>query len=268
MKRASVLAAITLLLSFSPGIAEAHALIPQALIDYVTTHPNATPQQIENYAQTAAPEFAVQYQNGAKIIELAKNQQTNVWDNAIDFFRLGVNHILSGPDHILFVLSLLLLFASVYEILKLVSSFTVAHSITLALSALGILTVSPRISEPLIALSIVYVAITSVWFADNKYLGHNKFSKPASVFFFGLFHGLGFAGLLREIQIPPDKFLVSLFSFNVGIEIGQLIIIACALPLLYLAKDRPWYPLAIKIAGTIIAALAFVWVIQRTFFPV
>ena len=244
--------------------ASAHDLIPPELQQYVTDHPNATPQEIEAFANQQSPEFAKKFRDGAQILNIVRNRQTSFFDNAFDFVKLGIGHILSGPDHILFVLSLLLVFVSLREILNLTTTFTVAHSITLVLSGLGILTISPRITEPLIALSIVYVAITSVFFRDNKFIGGER-GKIASVFFFGLFHGLGFAGLLREIQIPPDKFISSLFAFNVGIELGQLFIIMLALPVIYLFRHKPWYPAFIRILALCIAGLALVWIVQRLF---
>lgn len=248
-----------------PPYAQAHDLIPRQLQDYIIQHPNATPDEIKAYADEQSPEYAQKFKNGAEIIAIAQNQNTNALDTAIDFLKLGVMHILTGPDHILFVLSLLLVFVSVYDILKLATLFTIGHSITLFLSVAGILTVSPRISEPLIALSIAYVALTTVFFKENKFL-HNKYSKPAGVFFFSLFHGLGFAGLLREIQVPADKFAVSLLSFNVGIEIGQLIIISLALVFIFAFRKKPWYPRLVQVFSIVIALIALFWFVQRVFF--
>jgi hypothetical protein len=245
--------------------AQAHDLIPRALQQYVITHPNATPAEIEAFAAEQSPEYAAKFRSGAQIIAIAQNQSTSPIDNAIDFLKLGVTHILTGPDHILFVLSLLLVFVSIANTLRLATLFTIGHSLTLFLSTTGVLTVSPRITEPLIALSIAYVAISTVYFKDNKYLD-NTYSKPAGVFFFSLFHGLGFAGLLREIQVPPEKFATSLLSFNVGIEIGQIIIICIALPFIYLGRNKPWFPRAIKVFAAIIALLALFWFVQRAFF--
>jgi hydrogenase/urease accessory protein HupE len=269
MKRNLIIAGI-LFISFgysvAPGVAFAHDLIPKALTEYVQSHPNATPEEIKAFVDTQDPAYAAKFKNGEQILAIVRNQNTNVFDNAWDFLKIGVGHILSGPDHILFVLSLLLVFVSIRDILKLVTFFTIAHSITLILSGTGLLTVSPSISEPLIAFSIAYVAITSVYFNKNKYVG-GEYSKPMSVFFFGLFHGLGFAGLLREIQIPNDKFISSLFAFNIGIEIGQLIIISLAFPFIYFCRNQPWYPYFIKVFSVIIALLALFWVVQRIFFP-
>jgi len=130
------------------------------------------------------------------------------------------------------------------------------------LAGAGILTLSTHITEPLIAISISFVAITSVFLKKYKFFGNFK-AKLGTVFFFGLFHGLGFAGLLEEIHIPQEHFVSSLFSFNVGIEIGQLIIVALALPLIILAREKKWYSIAIKILAIIIALLGILWAFER-----
>ena len=266
MMRSFVLIIFLLTTFFSPTlVASAHDLLPKEIVTYLHNHPNATPEEIQSYAQTQGGETAQKFQDKVEIIRLIKNQQTSVLDNAYDFLKLGVGHILSGSDHILFVLSLLLVFISLSEILKLTGTFTIAHSITLILSALGLITVSTRVSEPLIAFSIAFVAISTVFYGNSRFVGGEK-SKLATVFFFGLFHGMGFAGLLREIAIPSDKFISSLFAFNIGIEIGQLIIISFALPLILLFRKKPWYPKVIKVFAIIIALLALYWVIQRIFF--
>ncbi len=250
-----------------PVVVMAHDLIPKELTTYIQTHPNATPEEILQFANAQAPDYAQKFRDGAEIVRIVKNQQTSFVDNLIDFVKLGINHILSGPDHILFVLSLLLVFISWKDILKLTTTFTVAHSITLLLAGSGVLTVSPAIVEPMIALSIAYVAITSVFFKNKKFIGENN-GKIAAVFFFGLFHGLGFAGLLREIQIPTDKFISSLFAFNLGIEGGQLVIVSLAFPLIYLFRKKAWYSRAVQVVAAIIAAIAIFWFIERVFFGI
>lgn len=252
---------------FGGTSAYAHELLPKALVQYLKNNPNATPDEIEAYVRNNAPEFAEKYKDKEAIVKILRNQDTGILDNMWDFLKLGVHHILSGLDHILFVISLLLVFVSAREIFKLTLTFTVAHSITLILAGAGIITLSPKITEPIIALSIAYVAITTVFFAHKKIKGKNIFSsnkaKMATVFFFGLFHGLGFAGLLQEVHIPQENFISSLFSFNIGIEIGQLIIVGIALPLLLLARKKAWYPNAIKVLASIIGLLGIVWAIQR-----
>ncbi len=245
-----------------PLISQGHDLIPQQLKQYLQDHPNATSEEIFKFANEQTPDYAQKFRDGAEIVKIVRSQQTSFLDNLVDFFKLGIKHILSGPDHILFVLSLLLVFISWKDILKLTTTFTIAHSITLILAGTGILTLSSRIVEPMIALSIAYVAITSVFFQGRGFFGENR-GKIAAVFFFGLFHGLGFAGLLKEIQIPADKFISSLFAFNLGIEGGQLVIVALAFPFIYFFRKKSWYPLATKVIAAIIATIATYWFIQR-----
>ncbi len=241
---------------------EAHELIPRALQDYIQANPDASPDEIQQFAYSQTPEFANRFQNWADILKIVKNNKTTLIDNMFDFFRIGVSHILSGPDHILFVLSLLLVFIFWRDILRLTGIFTIAHSITLILAGTGILVLSSRIVEPMIALSIAYVAFTSVFLWDNLFLWGSR-SKMVAIFFFGLFHGLGFAGLLREIHIPWDKFISSLIAFNLGIEWGQLIIVGLAFPLIYAFRHKSWYRRVIQVFAIIIIAIAIYWFIER-----
>src|SRR5207247_6004814 len=125
-------------------------------------------------------------------------------------------------DHMLFVLGIYLLSGRARAVLWQVSAFTVAHSITLALSMYGVVAVSPKIVEPLIALSIAYVAIENIFRSDLKSW------RVALVFAFGLLHGLGFAGALKELGLPRSEFLTALLTFNVGVEAGQLAVIGAA----------------------------------------
>lgn len=244
----------------------AHELLPKQLQQYIQDHPNASVEEIQSFIENQNdPVLKDKFRNKEDVINLIKNKNTNFFDNWIDFLKLGIKHILSGPDHILFVLSLLLVFASVKEILKLTGTFTVAHSITLVLAGTGVLTLSSRIVEPFIALSIAYVAITTVFLKDKPFF-RNKHNKLGSVFFFGLFHGLGFAGLLQEISLPKDRYVSSLFGFNIGIELGQLVIVAITLPLLYATRGKPWHDRLIQVISVIIATLGIIWAIQRVFF--
>ncbi len=243
--------------------ASAHELLPKNVIQYIKENPDASDEQIKDYIEKNAPEVAGKVKDQQNVIEIV-NQDTSFIDNALDFIKLGVQHILSGYDHILFVLSFLLVFVSLKEVLKYTSTFTIAHSITLILAVTGVLTLNPRLVEPVIAFSIAAVAIITVFLPKKSFLGSPR-AKLLIIFSFGLFHGLGFAGLLKEIQVPPDKFLASLFSFNIGIELGQLIIVAAALPFIYLLRNKSWYPKLIKVAAVFIAGIAIFWMIQRIF---
>lgn len=246
----------------SPRVTVAHELLPRPVIEYMQQHPDASAEEVEQFLQQSSPDFVAQYGTTDDVIQLIKNRQTSIWDNALDFLKLGITHILSGTDHILFVLSLLLVFVKLRDMLRLTLTFTLAHSITLVLAGTGILTLSSRIVEPLIALSIAYVALTSVFLKRYKFFA-DKASKVGTVFFFGLFHGLGFAGLLKEIQIPADKFISSLVSFNFGIEVGQLCIVAAALPLIYWWRRYQWYPWFIQVCAAVIGGIGLIWAVQR-----
>ncbi len=177
------------------------------------------------------------------------------------YLVLGFEHILpKGLDHILFVLGLFLLSTKFGPLLWQVSAFTLAHTFTLALSMNGVVALPAHIVEPLIALSIAYVAIEN--------LCTTKLSRwrPVLVFGFGLLHGLGFAGVLTELGLPKDQFVPALVGFNVGVEFGQLAVILAALALVGWARDRSWYRKAIVIPGSCaIAAMGLFWTVQRTF---
>ena len=149
--------------------------------------------------------------------------QSNIFKTITDYIVIGFEHILpKGLDHILFVLALFLLSTKFKPLFFQVTYFTIAHSITLFLGVLNIVNISPNIVEPIIAISIAYVAFENLF--TNKL---NK-ARPFVIFIFGLLHGLGFAGVLTEIGILDDLFITSLVSFNVGVELGQSAVILIA----------------------------------------
>lgn len=176
------------------------------------------------------------------------------------YLKLGYTHILpKGTDHILFVLGIFLLSIRLKPILLQVTAFTVAHTITLALTIYGVVSLSPRIVEPLIALSIVYVAV------ENVVTPTLTPWRVALVFGFGLLHGMGFAGVLAELGLPRSEFLPALLCFNAGVELGQLTVILTAFVLVGLPfRNRPWYRRRIVIPGSLaIAAIGLFWFVQR-----
>src|SRR5262249_31258406 len=144
------------------------------------------------------------------------------------FIPAGIHHILIGPDHILFLVGLLLLGGPIRRLLLVVSAFTVAHSVTLSLAALNIVTPPAGIMEPAIALSIVCVGV------DNLMVGRGRDLRAWIAFGFGFIHGFGFASVLREMNLPTRALGWSLFSFNFGVEIGQLLVVATVASLLVL----------------------------------
>lgn len=257
-----ILIVLSLLLGGVAVTTSAHEVLPQKFIEFKKANPKATPQDFTAFLN-ANPELK-EDKDFLAHVELVQQPVTNFWHNVRDFIKLGIEHILSGTDHILFVLSILLVYVSFKREVILLSMFTIAHSISLILAGSGVLTLSSKIVEPVVALSITYVAMTSVFLDKYKmFAGHGN--KISTVFLFGLFHGLGFAGLMKDISVPDDRLISSLLSFNVGIELGQFMIVATLLPFIYLFRRKPWYPKAIKVVAIIISIVGLVWGFQRIF---
>jgi hydrogenase/urease accessory protein HupE len=148
--------------------------------------------------------------------------------------KLGVEHILTGLDHLVFLLGLILVGGRLRSLVGVVTAFTLAHSITLALASLSIVAPSPRVVEPAIALSIAYVGVENLFVDDAS-------KRWRITFPFGLIHGFGFAGALREIALPRAELPIALVSFNLGVEAGQLAVLVLALPLTLLLRGAPWF---------------------------
>jgi len=181
------------------------------------------------------------------------------WEIVRQYVPLGFTHILPrGLDHILFVLSLFLLSTRLRPVLWQVTAFTVAHSLTLGLSIYGVVSLPPRVVEPLIAISIAYVAVENL-------IAHRLHAwRVLIVFLFGLLHGLGFAGVLRELGLPRSQFLTALVSFNMGVEIGQLAVILSAAVLVAPVVRHAWYRARVVVpASAAIAAVAVYWTVVR-----
>ena len=179
------------------------------------------------------------------------------------FVPAGIHHILIGPDHLLFLVGLLLLGGSMRRLLLMATAFTVAHSITLSLAALNVVTPPARLIEPAIALSIVCVGV------DNLMVGHGRDLRAWFAFAFGFIHGFGFANVLREMGLPSRALGWSLFSFNLGVEIGQLLvvtIVASALLAVRARSENTGRRLAFAGSIAVIVMGAF-WFVQRVFFP-
>lgn len=179
---------------------------------------------------------------------------------AWQYLTLGYTHIMpKGLDHILFVLGLFLLSTRWKPLLVQVTSFTVAHSITLGLTMYGVVSLSPSIVEPLIAASIVYVAIENVFTSDLHAW------RPFVVFGFGLLHGMGFAGVLKEVGLPRSEFLTGLITFNVGVELGQLSVIGLAFLVVgWWRKNAVLYRGRVVVPASLaIAATGLYWTVAR-----
>jgi hypothetical protein len=179
------------------------------------------------------------------------------------YLKLGFEHILPlGLDHILFITCLFFLSPKIKTVIWQATTFTIAHTITLGLAAYGWIKAPAYIVEPIIALSILFLAIENIFFKELKP------RRLLVVFIFGLIHGLGFAGVLAEIGLPQDKFLLSLLTFNVGVEIGQITIIVGLWLLIGLwFSNKKWYHQRIVVPVSIAIALVSVyWMIERIFF--
>lgn len=194
---------------------------------------------------------------------------------ALSYGRQGVWHIWIGFDHILFLLSLLLpavlrreggawqavdsLKEATVEVLKVVTAFTLAHSVTLTLATLGLVALPSRLVESLIAASVILAAANNIRPLVDRRLWLVAFA-------FGLAHGLGFAGALRELGLPQEALALSLLAFNLGVELGQLAIVAVFLPLAFAARRTAFYPaFALRLGSTAIVAVAGLWLVERAF---
>jgi hydrogenase/urease accessory protein HupE len=162
--------------------------------------------------------------------------------------KLGVEHILTGADHLVFLLGLVLVGGTLRALLGVVTAFTLAHSITLALATLSVVAPSPGLVEPAIALSIAYVGVENLFVRDVS-------KRWRITFPFGLVHGFGFAGALRQIALPRGQVPLALISFNLGVETGQLAVLTLALPsLMVLTRRSPWFEdRGVKLVSALIA---------------
>jgi hydrogenase/urease accessory protein HupE len=239
-KPAGAIAVATVMFPYDPqhqtfiNVYEANALTSQAILDKSRT-------RFEYFAGTRQGTLAVVRR----------------------FVPSGVHHILIGPDHLLFLVGLLLLGGSIRQLIAVVTAFTIAHSITLSLAALSLVTPPARLVEPAIALSIIYVG------ADNLMVHGGRDVRAWIAFAFGLIHGFGFANVLREMDLPSRALGWSLFSFNIGVEIGQVLVVmavASALAALRSRSEAAGRRLAFAGSVVVIAAGTY-WFIQRVFFP-
>jgi hydrogenase/urease accessory protein HupE len=175
------------------------------------------------------------------------------------FFKMGIEHILTGYDHLVFLLGLILLRARLKQLLAVITAFTIAHSITLAIAALGVFTPSPKFVEPAIALSIAYVGIENFFVKDAS-------KRWRITFPFGLIHGFGFAGALTEINLPKAQIPTALVSFNLGVEAGQLFAMSLVLPMVMLIRQKDWFePRGVQVISGAVALAGGVWFVIRVF---
>ncbi|MBI5279185.1 MAG: HupE/UreJ family protein [Burkholderiales bacterium] len=199
----------------------------------------------------------------------------SAWETLRQYVLEGVWHIWIGFDHILFLLSLLLpavvvridqrwepvatLKAAVIDVVKVVTAFTVAHSITLSLAVLGVVSLPSRLVESVIAASVVFAALNNLWGVIDR-------RRWAMAFVFGLIHGFGFASVLRDLGLPQDALALALVGFNVGVELGQLAIVLAFVPVAFWLRTTRFYRKGVLAGGSVlIALLALWWFIERAF---
>lgn len=224
----------------------------------------------------------ISFDGGAPIERLAQDgsevmvaqRQADLKSTLGKLFLLGVGHIFTGYDHVAFLIGLLLLGGTLRRLIGIVSAFTVAHSITLALAALNIFAPPPQIIEPSIALSIIFIAGEDLWALRNAggagaQGGRSELAlrhRWMITFAFGLIHGFGFAGALRELHLPRAGLAASLVMFNLGVEAGQICIVALVFPLLKQLRmsARPGRAVSFALAA-IIGLLGAFWLVQRIF---
>lgn len=186
------------------------------------------------------------------------------WDVAKSYCVMGIEHILGGLDHLLFVLALILLIPGMWMLVKAITSFTVAHTITLGLATLGFVNMPSGPTEAVIALSIMFLAVEIV----RSRAGQTSLTERSPwvvAFLFGLFHGLGFAGALTEIGLPQNAIPLALLMFNIGVEVGQLMFVAVVLGVILAARrlSVPWLAHSWRVVTYGIGSLAAYWTIDR-----
>jgi len=184
--------------------------------------------------------------------------QDSLWSCVSQFLPLGIEHILTGYDHIAFLVALIVIGLSTREVLKIITAFTVAHSITLLLAALQIVNLDSKLVESSIALSICYVALENLFRKRIQY-------RWAVTFCFGLIHGFGFASALQELMVGRSNLMVSVLSFNLGVETGQLMIFLLLLPLLHFLKRTVESKMVTAGASLAVFLLGFTWLVERIF---
>jgi|GEM_PF-1343130 len=183
---------------------------------------------------------------------------TSLWGSSGSFLLLGIEHILTGYDHIAFLVGLIVIGLTTREVLKIITAFTVAHSITLLLAALQIVRLDSRLVESVIALSICYIALENLFKKKVRY-------RWLITFCFGLVHGFGFAGALQELIVGKANLVLSVVSFNLGVEAGQLMIFIVLLPVLHLLKQKMEFRKVTTGVSLAIFLLGLTWLIERLF---
>ena len=189
-------------------------------------------------------------------IGLAAWDRESLWAQGARFLVLGVEHIFLGYDHVLFLLALIVVSSRLGTLVKIVTAFTVAHSVTLILAALEWVSLPSRLVESGIALSIAYVAAENFWLrrADHRWI---------LTFFFGFVHGFGFANVLRDLGLPSRGLISSLLAFNLGVEVGQVAIVTLLFPLILWSARRPSHLRVVQAVSAVILLFGVGWLVER-----
>lgn len=223
---------------------------------------NITEPHHQHLARVILPggEIACAFDHGVNEADVGPDQITrSAWARAVRFARLGVVHIFTGYDHLLFLTGLLLTAnLGLAQLVRTVSAFTAAHSLTLVLATFGIVVLPARFVESAIALTIAYVAVENFWLTGGD-------RRWRLAFFFGLIHGFGFSNVLRQLALPRAALALSLFSFNAGVEIGQLVFVIALFPLLWRLSRTSRYEFARAAASVVVLLFGTYWFITRAF---
>jgi len=183
-----------------------------------------------------------------------------VWHTIQEFTEFGFRHIFSGYDHLAFLVGLLLTIKTLGSLVKLTTSFTLGHSLTLALATFNLVVLPSRLIESLIALTIAYIAIES-------FTGYTLAQRWKITFLFGLIHGFGFANVLRGMELNQKTLAVSLFSFNAGVEIGQVLFVCALLPAMFYLDRTTWKSKVVEILSLVIMSLGFYFFFRNALLP-
>ncbi|WP_373231447.1 HupE/UreJ family protein [Cohnella sp.] len=203
------------------------------------------------------PDLQNTFEPGNTVREFSVESKT-LWSSIYTFLVLGIKHILIGFDHIAFLVALIVIGLPFKEVIKIITSFTVAHSITLLLAAMQVISLNSRFIESVIALSICYIALENMLAKQVNY-------RWLAAFVFGLIHGFGFAGVLQEFIAGKSNLVLSVVSFNVGVELGQLIIFFILLPVLHLLRNKFETRRITAYASIVIFILGLIWLVERVF---
>jgi len=212
--------------------------------------------------------FSTYLQPGEISAELSPLSQATMSQTIIEYIILGMEHIVpKGLDHILFIFGVFFFAVKLKPLLWQVTMFTLAHSLTLILASLKLVFIPASIIEPLIALSIGYVAFENIFQRQSKFHSPSNTIRYAVIFFFGLIHGLGFAFVLEDIGLPTGQLILSLLSFNIGVEIAQIGLVVLAYLLMFYPSKQLWYRKAIQIpCSLVIGLIGIYWFFERVFF--